>query len=990
MIYSTKRPKSPLIIIHQHQFGIKNIAFSPNSQFLASLGVQNDGFIHIWMITKLIASSIDITSKRSLSSHQVQLHSSNRCSASVIQMKWCSDDSIVTIGVRHSRLWKLNLFKENSTVDILGGKNFLMGEMLNEKFVDVISLMNINDDMENYKGKELGCLLLSTENGHLCLLDDTKNTLKLQCRTVVGTSISSINIDYINKKYWLAGNDMATIISKDIEEIMETPRIATNKPIRSSSTNSIFRYKSLSPTKNNNEFSGTPPNSSTYNDGDRDIPQSPTRYRRNQQNTQGIIAIEMLKSGDIIVLTGNNEICLFPSQLVKNETILSLSQSKIIISSIVNGNIGMQSLFNHKCVSSKDINCLSFITWSNEGIISFCSLAKQLDLDLKTLQVSITDSSELEMANQLSTAMVHDSKLIVGDRYGILQIISLQNFIEHVNSKDINHKNSYDDYDNANVTFMIKSHSSEIKTLCYINDLTKDLIISASRDRTIQILEKSKESNNNHNNWNILQTIMEHKGNILKTIVSKNQKFIITSSADRTILIHKRCKLKNKEDPVDDREEFIFVLEKLISLKSTPVEIYLHEFENQKRIKNNDNSNYNCDIEDISELIITTNDKQIHTFSFPEGNLITSFKSIDENGELLTLDHIIVTQLFDNGSYYLVGAGNDKSIRVYDYKTGSLISSCWGHSGTICGLIEIEVPNDESDVDSSARSDLDSNTLMVDENISKTFITSDSSGCIFLWEFSLSDNIYNDPILPSPIPSPLTLKRFNSRRFNVSPLSKPIRKVVTPDVINEASRGKLHKKISMSSLKTSGVLRNSSPMRIKPDDISRSLGKSQSVMTLNSTCRNDLYSDTNMNLTGSQASGSRKIQQGPVKVTAVTGSSNNTQQASSTHTLPTSTGTHLRGLMDTELEGDEMIDSLTTQLDAFQAFYNNHLYKNQERLETLKGKIQSTLGLLGGDVEERRMNDAVLERFGERMVAILEHRLERDPNPRAHLSGFPE
>ncbi|KAF3911363.1 hypothetical protein ABW20_dc0101010 [Dactylellina cionopaga] len=65
----------PFAILAEHTYGVKSVAFSPCSQYLASIGTINDGCLYIWSMP---------TAKNG----GVKLHSSNRCTNLVQDMAW--------------------------------------------------------------------------------------------------------------------------------------------------------------------------------------------------------------------------------------------------------------------------------------------------------------------------------------------------------------------------------------------------------------------------------------------------------------------------------------------------------------------------------------------------------------------------------------------------------------------------------------------------------------------------------------------------------------------------------------------------------------------------------------------------------------------------------------------------------------------------------------------------------------------------------------
>jgi WD40 repeat protein len=77
LIFSTAKDAPsdiPLTILTEHSFGIRALAWSPNSQYLATLGDVNDGFLFVWSI--------------SLKNGSAKLHSTNKCTTVVRDMTW--------------------------------------------------------------------------------------------------------------------------------------------------------------------------------------------------------------------------------------------------------------------------------------------------------------------------------------------------------------------------------------------------------------------------------------------------------------------------------------------------------------------------------------------------------------------------------------------------------------------------------------------------------------------------------------------------------------------------------------------------------------------------------------------------------------------------------------------------------------------------------------------------------------------------------------
>lgn len=88
LIFSTTKgssPDVPLTILNEHTFGVRSLAFSTDSQYLATLGDVNDGFLFVWAV--------------SLSNGSARLHSANKCTSFVKSVCWMGQ-TLITYGLR--------------------------------------------------------------------------------------------------------------------------------------------------------------------------------------------------------------------------------------------------------------------------------------------------------------------------------------------------------------------------------------------------------------------------------------------------------------------------------------------------------------------------------------------------------------------------------------------------------------------------------------------------------------------------------------------------------------------------------------------------------------------------------------------------------------------------------------------------------------------------------------------------------------------------
>ncbi|KAJ6141818.1 hypothetical protein N7497_010917 [Penicillium chrysogenum] len=198
LIFSTARdalPDVPLSILNEHTFGVRSLAFSPDSQYLATLGNPNDGFLFIWTIN--------------LKNGSAKLHSANKCTSFIKDMCWVGQ-SLVTTGLRHVKVWRLPTVirpvsptktrlnvegagpSPNPAPKALSGRNCLLGALGDNTFTCVNSI--------SYNEAVIG-----TDSGAVCFLDDREGSQKIITVKQAGFSITSLAVDFDRESIWLGG-----------------------------------------------------------------------------------------------------------------------------------------------------------------------------------------------------------------------------------------------------------------------------------------------------------------------------------------------------------------------------------------------------------------------------------------------------------------------------------------------------------------------------------------------------------------------------------------------------------------------------------------------------------------------------------------------------------------------------------------------------------------------------------------------------------------
>lgn len=210
----------PVFVVHQHSYGISHLQFHPeDGTIFASLGLINDGFLHIWKLT----------------SNGVRLVASNKNSTIVNGMKWYKDSAIITYGVRQMKVWKFENPKHNATSKIpvvrtrtaIKGKNILLRSLIECSFLDCDFL---KDDQ----------LLFLTDSNQIVLYNNGSLVSTYDLDDI--RQCENIAVDWDKDKLWLS-------YSNNIESIPLTNVLNHQDILRPGSES--FSSRSNSPIKTN-------------------------------------------------------------------------------------------------------------------------------------------------------------------------------------------------------------------------------------------------------------------------------------------------------------------------------------------------------------------------------------------------------------------------------------------------------------------------------------------------------------------------------------------------------------------------------------------------------------------------------------------------------------------------------------------------------------------------------------------------------------------
>ncbi|KAF1991417.1 WD40 repeat-like protein [Aulographum hederae CBS 113979] len=367
----------------------------------------------------------------------------------------------------------------------------------------------------------------------------------------------------------------------------------------------------------------------------------------------------------------------------------------------------------------------SFLTWTADGSIFFWSDTGAFRTS-KRVELEQLEGYDNSTANELKVVRLLSGKsgLVTGDKYGVFRIL---------------------DQTSGDVTFTCKAHSGEITDIA-IYEGPRTFIACSGRDRTVQVFQEKNDS------WELLQTLDEHVGAVIKLLFSSNGKRLLSCSSDRTVVLREAV---SREDDGDVDTAYLIV--RTITLKASPMSMILDP-----------------DQENI--LIVSTMDRGVHRYALRTGHSLSSFKASDsEGGDAVVLSAMVLVPS-SLGSPLLAGVSStDKSIRLYD-DSGSLVGRDWGHTEGVTAICLIESKPDEGE----------------GSQAQKSLVTVAVDGTIFVWNTTRSprrqdlsqsmelmgvstprkDLIANKPPLRRVL-SQSEIARFQKSGDDISPVSTP-------------------------------------------------------------------------------------------------------------------------------------------------------------------------------------------------------------------------
>ena len=488
-IFSTATGRSsdvPLTALTEHTFGVRCVAFSPNSRWLATLGEANDGFLFIWAInSKTGAAKLALT---------------NKCTASVLGMAWCANN-LITVGTRYVKVWRVEeplagfqhkqgrSFPEGDegpspTPKTLPGRNCRLGALADSTFTCVAPI----SDCE---------AILCTKTGVICLLDDRTGNQELKLLRHLEPLTQSAAVDFQSQIVWFVRSG-GQFESGSIESLKKSG--CTHLVAGSGAGEEVAMVPWC-------------PSSPAAADALSAL-RSPPRIRVQQcERHVGVIASRCLSNG-IASIDGERNIYVKRWGHMAESAESDLS-SLLRLPSHTDAVHGVIPLLT-RTISSH------FITWSLGGSVNFWSLDGSVNrsekVELEQPESTSADHDNIHNELRLIRVSADSDWIVSGDKLGVLQIINCQSWM----------------------ATGFRAHSAEITDMALSAFDESLLVATCSRDRTVQLLQyRDKEIE-------LLQTFDDHVGTVSAVIFVAD--FLISASSDRTVIVRQKVLRESHED----------------------------------------------------------------------------------------------------------------------------------------------------------------------------------------------------------------------------------------------------------------------------------------------------------------------------------------------------------------------------------------------------------------------------------------------------------
>lgn len=521
LIFSTDKESKidlPLSIITEHSFGVRAVAFSQGSRYLATLGEANDGFLFVWSFDSKTGA--------------VKLHSTNKCTANIYDMTWCGD-SLITVGTRHIKVWRIperlrpsptkprgrRLEGESSasqSPQALLGRNCLLGCLADATFTCVTAISS-NE------------AVVCTDRGHVCVIGGTDNSQEIKISKQLGFAIYAVAAKSSTGQVIFGGVN-AALHREDTEALRCRARPARWPP--------------------SGEMSPAP-----YTTSPKLFSPGGSLSRISRRRHHRITALGWLAS-NIIGIDSTCNINVLPND--EEEDLASTKKFESHHDPI--HGLGM---LPRKCKLG------AFFTWSPSGKLNFWDNAGKLQCST-AVEVDSVNSEVDDLPNQLRVVQIcgRADHFVCGDKIGLLRVIQSSDW-------SVRHEMRAHGADVTDIAIFDHSGTSIIATCgrdrvvqlfamkdCSLGNSVTGRPSSCFSDASSDALQLEASAGS----FELLQTMDDHVGAVGHVIFTAQGERLLSCSADRTVVVRDQV-----TRPSGTSTSIAYISSRTITLKSSPI-----------------------------------------------------------------------------------------------------------------------------------------------------------------------------------------------------------------------------------------------------------------------------------------------------------------------------------------------------------------------------------------------------------------------------------
>lgn len=346
-----------------------------------------------------------------------------------------------------------------------------------------------------------------------------------------------------------------------------------------------------------------------------------------------------------------------------------------------------------------------FFTWSSNGRVNFWDTHGRCK-DSRTVELDQFPGNDDGMENELRIlrAARGIEVFVSGDRLGVVRYVSI-----YSNASNCRHmliRGRVLSGQPWRCVNEVRAHGAEVTDIAAESGRDSCLIATAGRDRMVQLFQRSEEI------FQLIQTMDDHVGAVTQLLFVNDGEKLLSSSADRTILVRERVTRE-----VDSGTAVAYLISKVITLRSSPISMALVP-----------------DSQDT--LVVSTIDRCVQKLDITSGRHVHSFRAADPDGnDAVVMDSLTVAaEIPGQSPKLLIGVSStDKSIRVYDFERDSFVAGEFGHAEGVSDVLLLENGSDSS------------------KKPQRTLVSAGMDGIVMIWK-----------LLVQP-PQPQDLTQFDTR-----------------------------------------------------------------------------------------------------------------------------------------------------------------------------------------------------------------------------------